>query len=85
MGASPSRTRYLPLCRRRCVTDKVLGNIGSTESLTGFTELKADDQELVVEAFEKGSVTETAAGAGGAAESVSAACLSEKCATWTGG
>ena len=67
------------------MTDKVLSNIGGTEHLTGFTELTADDKELVTEAFEKGSVTETAAGAGGAAESVSAACLPEGCLTWTGG
>ena len=43
---------------RRCVSDKVLENIGSVDKLEGFGDLKPEDQERVKKAFEEGSVEE---------------------------
>lgn len=43
---------------RRCVSSKVLENIGSADKLEGFDQLKPEDQERVEKAFEDGSVAE---------------------------
>jgi hypothetical protein len=48
----------LCVASRRCVSSKVLENIGSVDKLEGFGELKAEDQEKVKAALEEGSVPE---------------------------
>jgi hypothetical protein len=43
---------------RRCVSAKVLDNIGSVDNLEGFIDLDDEDQARIRTAFEQGYVTE---------------------------
>ena len=43
------------LCRR-CVTERVLKNVGSVQALEGFEAIKVEDQAKVHAAFSRGSM-----------------------------